>query len=165
MGKVFLAGKESEERTALQRHVIADRATQHRVACLERVEDRALGHGTVNLELQVATDLRQRPQVRREARLESCQRLHFDRQHCRKVPNNRCPAVSGIGGGVDLAAGGAEVHTALVERVDCHGVAQHVDVAILLRQAFGERLPLISSRTAAKDAKLARRADSVRHRS
>ena len=42
---------------------------------------------------------------------------------------------------IDLAAGRAEVDAALVERVNRHRVAQHVHVAIALRQALRERLP------------------------
>src|ERR1019366_8168932 len=85
----------------------------------------------------------------------SPQRLHFDRKHRRKIANNWGPAVSGIGGGVNLPAAGAEIHAALVERVDGHGVAQHVDVAVTLRQAFGQRLPFVSAGAAAEHAELA----------
>ena len=62
-------------------------------------------------------------------------------QHRRQIPHNRIPAISRIGGGVHLAAGGAEIDSAFVQRVDGHGVAQHVYVAVFLRQAFGQRLP------------------------
>ena len=65
------------------------------------------------------------------------------------------PAVARIGGGIDLAAGGAEVDAASIERVDGHGVAQHVHVAVALRQAFGQRLPLVAAGAAAIDAQLA----------
>ena len=36
-----------------------------------------------------------------------------------------------------------------------HGVAEHVDVAIVLRESVGERLPFVPAGAAAKDAKLA----------
>src|ERR1039457_6577951 len=85
----------------------------------------------------------------------SPQRLHLDRKHARKIADNRSPAVPGIGGGVDLPAAGAEIHSAFVERIDGHGVAQHVDVAVALRQAFGERLPLVSSAAAAEHSQFA----------
>src|SRR5213592_2994121 len=49
---------------------------------------------------------------------------------------------------------GAEIHTALIERVDGHRVAQHVHVAVLLWQAFGQRLPLVSALSAAVHAQL-----------
>ncbi len=42
-----------------------------------------------------------------------------------------------------------------VERVDGHGVAQDVDVAVLLGEAVGERLPLVAAGAAAEDAELA----------
>ena len=69
--------------------------------------------------------------------------------------DNRGPAVAGIGRGVDLAAGGAEVNAARIERVDRHRVAQHVDVAVGLGQALCERLPLVAARPAAIDLQLA----------
>ena len=40
--KILLAGEEPHERPALLRDVVADRPAQHRIAGLERVEDRAL---------------------------------------------------------------------------------------------------------------------------
>ena len=60
-----------------------------------------------------------------------------------------------VGRGVDLPAGRAEVDAARVERVDRHRVAQHVDVAVALRQAVGERFPLVAAGAAAIDAQLA----------
>src|SRR6267378_5084038 len=85
----------------------------------------------------------------------SCQRLHLNRKHSRKIPDNRGPAVSRVGRGVYLPAAGAEIYAALVERIDGHGIAQHVDVAVALRQAFGQRLPLVSAGAAAEYAQLA----------
>ena len=75
------------------------------------------------------------------------------------------PGVSGVRRDVDLAAGGAEINAAVVERVDGHGIAQDVDVAILLREAFGERLPLVAAGAAAVDAQLAFVRRSARRRS
>ena len=54
----------------------------------------------------------------------------------------------------NLPAGRAEVDAARIERVDRHRVAQHVDVAVLLREAVGERLPLVPAGAAAEDASL-----------
>ena len=48
------------------RDVVADRPAQHRIAGLERVEDRALRDRALDLELHLAVDARQRPQMRRE---------------------------------------------------------------------------------------------------
>ena len=63
---------------------------------------------------------------------------------------------------VDLAARRAEVDAARVERVDRHRVAQDVDVAVLLRQPFGQRFPLVAAGAAAVDAQLAVGRDSAR---
>jgi hypothetical protein len=58
MRKVLRASEESQERSALLRDVIANRASQHRVVGLERVEDRALRGRTLDLELHVAANMR-----------------------------------------------------------------------------------------------------------
>ena len=42
-----------------------------------------------------------------------------------------------------------------IERIDGHGIAQHVDVAVLLRKPLGQRLPLVAARAAPIDAQLA----------
>ena len=62
-----------------------------------------------------------------------------------------------VGRGVHLAAGRAEIDAARVERIDGHRVAQHVHVAIALRQALRQRLPLVAAGAAAVDAQLALR--------
>src|SRR6267378_5307453 len=85
----------------------------------------------------------------------SCQRLHLNRKHSRKIADNGGPVVSGIGRCVHLPAAGAEIYATFVERVDGHGIAQHVDVAVLLRQAFGQRLPLVAAGAAAEYTQLA----------
>ena len=83
------------------------------------------------------------------------QRLHFHRQHCRQIPHDRIPAISRIGGAIHLSARGAEIDAALVESIHGHRVAQHVHVAVFLRQALGERFPLIAAGSAAEHAQLA----------
>src|SRR5437879_474478 len=65
-GKMLRAAEEPPERSALLRDLIADRPAQHRVAGLERVEDRALRGLTLDVELHLAVDARQRPQMCRE---------------------------------------------------------------------------------------------------
>src|SRR5271166_5759319 len=92
----------------------------------------------------------------------SRQRLYLHGQHGRQIADDRLPAVSGVGGGVYLSPGGAEVDPAGVEGVDGHRVAEHVDVAVLLREALGERLPLAPAGTAAVDAQPALRREMVR---
>src|SRR5207342_2412831 len=47
---------------------------------------------------------------------------------------------------------GAEVYAAGIKLVHRHGVAQHVDIAIALRETVGESLPLVASGTTAVDA-------------
>ena len=54
-----------------------------------------------------------------------------------------------------MAAGGAEINAAIIESIDGHGIAQDVDIAILLRETLGERLPLVASGAAAVNAQLA----------
>src|SRR5258708_4352995 len=66
MGQILPAGEESQERPALLRDVVADRAAQHGIAGLERVEDRALRGRTLDVELHFTGDVRQPPQVWRE---------------------------------------------------------------------------------------------------
>ena len=46
------------------RDLVADRAPEHWIACLQGVQDRLLGRRTMHLELNLATDLRKSPQVR-----------------------------------------------------------------------------------------------------
>src|SRR5579864_2642833 len=64
--QISFAGEESQEGTPLLCHVIPDRATQHWVAGLEPVENRALCDLPFDLDLDISGDFRQRPQVRRE---------------------------------------------------------------------------------------------------
>jgi len=66
MGQILLAGEEPQERSALLGDLVAYRSAQHRIASLERVEDRALRHLTFDLELYLAADVRQRPQMIRK---------------------------------------------------------------------------------------------------
>src|SRR5437870_12934083 len=47
----------------------------------------------------------------------SSQGLHLHGQHGRQIADDRLPAVAGVGRGVHLPAGGAEVDPAGVERV------------------------------------------------
>src|SRR5712691_9706567 len=64
VGQVPLARKESQEWPSLRGDVVADRAAQHGIAGLERVEHRAPSDPARDVELHLALDLRQRPQVR-----------------------------------------------------------------------------------------------------
>src|SRR3954463_3600295 len=64
------------------------------------------------------------------------------------------PMIAGIGRGIDLASGGAEVDAAGIERVNGHRIAEHVNVAILLREAVGEGFPLVAAGATPIDAEL-----------
>src|SRR6266508_127037 len=63
VGEVLLAGEESHERSALLRDVVANRPAQHGIAGFERVEHRALRDLTADVELHLAVDVRERPQM------------------------------------------------------------------------------------------------------
>lgn len=65
------------------------------------------------------------------------------------------PVVTGVGRCVDLAAARAEIHSAFVEGVDGHRVAQNVYETILLRQSFSQGFPFVAAGLAAIDAELA----------
>ena len=58
---------------------------------------------------------RARPADAAGERRESWQRLDLDRKHGRKIAHDGRPGVAGIGGGIHLAAGGAEIYAAFVE--------------------------------------------------
>ena len=64
--QILAAGEEAQERAALLRDVIADRAAQHRVTGFERVEDGALRELPSDLEFDFAVDVRQSSQMWRE---------------------------------------------------------------------------------------------------
>src|SRR5438034_8218333 len=87
------------------------------------------------------------------------QSLRFDGIHRREIADDGRPAIAAIGRPVHLPAGGAEIYSARIECIDGRCVAQDVDIAILLRQTFGERLPVVAARLAAVDAQLA-----IRHK-
>src|SRR5579863_3658415 len=71
----------------------------------------------------------------------SCQRLYLNRVHRRQIVHNRRPGVASIRRTVHLPACGAKIHAALIQRIDGHGIAQHVDETIALRQSFSELFP------------------------
>jgi hypothetical protein len=64
--QVQLAGEEPDERPARPALVTADRPAQHRVAGLQRVQDRPLGNRAFDIQSDLAVDPRQRAQVRWE---------------------------------------------------------------------------------------------------
>src|SRR5947199_8178765 len=64
--QVPLAGEEAQEGPPPLGDVVADRAAQHGIAGLERVQSRAPRDPARHVELHLALHLRQRPQVRRQ---------------------------------------------------------------------------------------------------
>ena len=66
VGQVQFAGEEPDERPPPPAVMIADTAAQHRVAGLQCVQHRSLGYRSVDLQLHLAVDVRERPQVGRE---------------------------------------------------------------------------------------------------
>src|SRR5271156_1636492 len=66
MGKVLATGEEAQERPTRLRDVVTDRAAQHRVPALERVNDGALRDRRWKVELHFAADARQPAQMRRQ---------------------------------------------------------------------------------------------------
>ena len=105
--------------------------------------------------LHLAADARERAQVRREHDADHGSVCTSTESTAGQVAHDRRPRVARVGRGVHLPAGRAEVDAAGVERVDGHRVAQHVHVAVALRQSLGQRLPLVAAGAAPIDAQLA----------
>src|SRR5260370_1000255 len=66
MRQILIASVKRQHRPAVVRDVVADRPAQHRIAGLERVEDRARSGRALDVELHLGADLRQRPQMIRQ---------------------------------------------------------------------------------------------------
>ena len=66
MGQVLFASEEAQEWTPLLRDVIADRASQHGIAGLQRIQHRALRGLPLDIDGRLAADLGQSPQMCRE---------------------------------------------------------------------------------------------------
>ncbi len=64
--QIFLTGEEAQKGPTLLRDVIADRALQHRIGRLDRVEHRALRHRTFYLNFDFVPDVRQRTKMLRK---------------------------------------------------------------------------------------------------
>jgi hypothetical protein len=59
--QILLTGEESNERTALERDLIANRTAQHGISRLQRVEHSPLCHLASDLDLHFTRNLRERP--------------------------------------------------------------------------------------------------------
>src|SRR6266542_2082803 len=60
---ILAAGKESQERPALSRDVLANRPMQHRILSLQCIEDRSSCHFAVNLKCHISADACKGPQM------------------------------------------------------------------------------------------------------
>src|SRR3990172_4712960 len=121
VGQIFPAGEEPDERPAPLRDVVADRPAQHRMAVLERVEHRALRGRTLDVELHLAVDVRQRPQVGRE----------HDPDH-----GSVCTSTESTGGrsrtmGAQLSPASADAYTCppVVPKYTPHGSSESTAIA------------------------------------
>ena len=72
MRQILAAGEEPQERSTLLRLIVTNSASQHRIAGFERVEHHALCSLTLNIELNLAVDLRERAQMCRENDADHC---------------------------------------------------------------------------------------------
>ena len=148
--------------------VIADRAAQHGVARLQRVEDDALRHRAVDIERRPRRSTAARACAGAPAsttRIMVRQRLHLDRQHRRQVADDRRPTCRRRRPSIDLAAGGAEVDAARIERVDRHRVAQDVHVAVAAAAGRWSAAPTRCRRCGCGRRAACRRAGSAPSRS
>jgi hypothetical protein len=66
MREILLAGKESYERPALMRNLIADGAAQHRITRLQRIEHGALRGRAMHIDLHLDFGVRQCSQMARQ---------------------------------------------------------------------------------------------------
>jgi hypothetical protein len=66
VGEIFLAGEETQEGAPLLRDLIANRAAQHGIPRLKRIEHRALRDRTLDLELHLTPDMRQSSKMLRK---------------------------------------------------------------------------------------------------
>lgn len=63
--QIFFTSEKSQKRPPLQRDVIADRPLQHGIVGFQRIENRARRDWARNFKLDVAINMRQRSQMRR----------------------------------------------------------------------------------------------------
>src|SRR6185369_7872369 len=53
---ILATGKEPQQRPALSGHMVPNGPTQHRIASLQRIENRVSCHCTIDLELHISAD-------------------------------------------------------------------------------------------------------------
>jgi hypothetical protein len=66
VGQILRAREEADKRPALLGGVIANGPPQYGIARLERIEDRALAHLTLDFQADLAVDVHELPQVGRQ---------------------------------------------------------------------------------------------------
>lgn len=76
VGKILLAGEETQEGAALPSNLIADGAAEHGIAKFERIQRGSLRGRTFDLDLDLAAHARQRSQMLREDD-SNCVGTHF----------------------------------------------------------------------------------------
>jgi hypothetical protein len=64
VGEILFARKKTQERPALERLMVTDGASQHRIMRLQGIEDRALSDWTFHWKGHLAPDMRQISQVK-----------------------------------------------------------------------------------------------------
>lgn len=64
--EVFFAGEEAKKRAALLRPVVTNRATQHGIASLKRIQHRALGHWRSDVKFHFVAHLGKHSQMLRQ---------------------------------------------------------------------------------------------------
>ena len=167
VGEVAPAGHVAHVRPAAAGAAVADRAEQGGVVALEAVQDRVDRAVAVDLHRHLRPDAGERAEVVRERHPDPGSRdgLGLDRQHRGQVLRDGGPGVAAVRRAVHLPARRPEVDPAPVEGVHGHRVAEDVDVAVALRQAAPEELPLAAAGPAARHAQAPLRAGSARRRS
>jgi len=150
--QILAASKKLEERAALLRDVVADCAAQHRIPGFQSVQYGTLRDCSGNFQLHFIPDMRQIAQVRGQASPGIMTTFAPRRKAPPEDRAQSAPVISCVGGAVHLPSRSAKIHATLVQRIHGHRVAQDVDVAVLLRQAFRERFPFVAAFAAAVDA-------------
>src|SRR5205085_9089626 len=84
---VFTTDEESDHRPAFQRAMIANRATEHRILRLERVEDGLRRRATVEIQLHFVAHARQGAEMMRENDANHAESSKLQHPSSRETPN------------------------------------------------------------------------------
>ena len=121
VGQILSAGEKPEERSALLRVVVTDRPAQHRILRLESVEDRALRCLTVNMEFDLAIEVRERAQMHREH--------HADHDSVCTSTDNTAGRSRTMGAQVSPASADAYTCPPVVPKYTPHESSESMDIA------------------------------------